>query len=983
MRKLGIIAILILILAGFLHFSTAMGDAKLPDPQWPVPPIGIRGSLGEYRSTHFHGGLDLDGQKGVTIVHSADSGCVHRRISDLNPHGAGNRYTIVHDDGSVTRYLHLHQIGFQKDTPTPEPSQSPVIMRPNPQTPVAKGCPLAFLGDTGAGGIHLHFEVRGTVTFTPAPPTCTPTATPTATQSPTPTPTIHPGSPTWTPAPTWTPTVTPTATVTPTPVQGPPIETDYINVFDYLSPPSTLPGMPVFQQALIIPELGAKVEPMDPANANVRYAPGLPGSLLLNLTGTEPLPFRLKGKCKFVVQAFDRINASGSKLGLYWIQYRRSGEDYPNYRIEFDKVLSADEHRQNDIFRTDKPFQSRIGGAEGTQYLYKLYYDRAPTPEPYNVKAHEAYGIFDGAQFETGDEVTLLVEASQYAFVGFPTPTVRQRTIKVTIDNPTYWVDCVNGSDEEPGTFDEPFKTITHALSVAGLYDHIFVKPGECSEDSGESFPLTIPDTVHLEGSGYFSLDAGATVIDGYCLPRRNAIEVENAGRSTVIEGFAIHSGLAGIYLSHASPVIRHNRVIANSSAGIWCVDSSSPLILNNLIVTNGGDGIYVQGMTVADPPVEIYGNTINGNSYNGIYSSVYSYICVLDCNITNNGKYGIDAEYSSTQIMSFIVFYGNVYGPWYFPPYPGTGIVYADPLYVGGPYGSYYLEQTERQTSPGVDAGSTDPEDYGLNDRTTDSNGSFDQGRLDMGFHHQAASSTETPTETPSPSETPTPTGSPSAMPADTPYYSPTPIPSPEVVGSLHESFDGDLEGWTWDGLWHVVSDDPEDEYYTPYAQVSDGSRAFWYGQNGNGTYDTGEVNSGVLISPSLLVTDPFSLVYESWERTEGEGYGFDTRKVYVSLDNGDSWQQLNTSNENRGQFHQVVLNLSQFEGLVIRLKFEFDTVDERFNSFTGWFVDNVRVEIYRPVPNLSQWGILVLLAMFGLLFIRKTMISRKPHSV
>jgi len=744
-----------------------------------------------------------------------------------------------------------------------------------------------------------------------------------------------------------------------------------MNVFDYLTVDNTQSCRTILESALVIPETGSKLEPISPLDA-VKYAPGLPGCLLLNLNGTTPLRFRLIGRCKFVIRAYDRITPDGNKLGLYWIGYRKEGDPLLNYELEFDKVL-YDERRDRlgDIYRLDQKFGTTLNP---TQYWYKMYYERTATPTPFNLKSHIDYGVFDSAMYEVGPEIRLLLEAQQYPYTGSPPLPVRQRLLVVHVDSDVSWVDCDEGSDDNPGTYGEPFRTITHALSIAGYNDHIFVKPGRCEASDGEAFPLQVPDGVRLEGSGYFGIDAGGTVIDGYVTPLQNTFSLENCGRNTIIEGFAINAGETGIWLDGASPVIRHNRIIANSSAGIWCVNSSSPKIQNNLIVTNGGDGIYVQGMTQGDLPVEIYGNTLNGNSADGIYSADFSYIYVLDNIITGNGEWGIYAELSSTQILAFNNIFDNLSGSTNFSPYPGTGMLYADPEYDAGSYGSYYLNHTGRGLSPCVDAGSTSPEDYGVSGRTTDPNGQLDIDRVDIGFHHQAIAPSTTPSATPVASETPSPCPSdtPEASPTLTPYHSPTPTQTPHTAGTLQESFEGTLDGWYFEGLWHVASDDPEDEYYSSYAQVSDGTRALWYGQNSNGTYNTGDTNSGILISPTILLTEPFSLVFDSWEQTEGAGYGLDTRKIYASLDDGESWQLLHASNRNNAGYQEIVVDLTQFQGLVLRFKLEFDSVDDRFNNFRGWFIDNLRIEIYQPVPSLNTWGTIMLIILVGFILVR-----------
>lgn len=956
-----------LILSVFVIVFNVKGEERI-SPEWPVSPI-ITGTLGEFHNNYLHGGNDLGGEDGFTVVRSADSGIIHAKRNDLRINGPGNHYEIVHSDGLVTRYLHLNKAGFQLPTPIPTPSQSPVILVWTAGTPVPQGHPLAFVGNTGTTAVHLHFELRDTVTFTP---TWTATATPTLSPTRTPTDTVPPDSPTYTPYPTDTPTTIPTSTPTPTPVNGPPITTDFLNAFQYLAPPSTLSSMPQFEQTLIIPEYGAKLEPYLMSDPLVGYAPNLPECLLLNMSTAQPLHVTLAGECMFAVNCYDRISpgTEKSKLGLYWLGYKESENSEWNYQIEFDKVLYAERYRQGDIFRIADYYSSQMGGLGGTRYWYKLYYDQTPTPLPNNVKEQINYGVFDGTQHNTGDQVTLVIEGRGYPFIGSPTPIPQRREIIIHIVNPTYWVDCYYGDDENPGTFEYPFETISFALSIATAGDHVVVKPGLCSQASGETFPLAIPDGVHLEGAGCYG--TGGTVIDASPPPSAHAVTMTYCSSETVVEHFVIvGAGISGIHLDHASPVIRHNQVRANGGAGIWCANSSSPVIINNLIILNGGDGIYIQGMTGGDDAVLIISNTIHGNSADGIYSADFSNINVIDSIITNNGEWGIYAEMSSSQAIWFDNIYNNTSGDMNYSPSPGTGVISSDPRYAVGYYGSYYLAQDNRQLSPCVDAGSTVAAEHYLQNRITSISGDLDLDRIDIGFHHKIAPASPSPTYTVTPAETPTPeptvTGSVPPWPTETPYFSPTPIPSPQFPGEANEGFEHDCEGWSWNGLWHLVSNDPEDEFYTEYAQVDEGSRAMWYGSNNTGDYETGAANAGSLVSPSILVAEPYVISFQSWEATEGTGLGFDTRKVYISLDDGETWQLLFSSSNNDGAWHQVVIDLQQFAGLVIRLKFEFDTVDDNFNDFQGWFIDDMHV--IRPIPSLSNFGIVGIIIIMGLL--------------
>ena len=113
------------------------------------------------------------------------------------------------------------------------------------------------------------------------------------------------------------------------------------------------------------------------------------------------------------------------------------------------------------------------------------------------------------------------------------------------IETDTYFVHAGIGSDLNPGSEDEPFLTIRKALSLVkedGSITFIHVADGLYSPSTtGEIFPLTIPDYVHLIGESWEN-----TVIDVEASPEKQARgfivrEVEDV----VIANFTITGGSA------------------------------------------------------------------------------------------------------------------------------------------------------------------------------------------------------------------------------------------------------------------------------------------------------------------------------------------------------------------------------------------------------------------------------------------------------
>ncbi len=139
-----------------------------------------------------------------------------------------------------------------------------------------------------------------------------------------------------------------------------------------------------------------------------------------------------------------------------------------------------------------------------------------------------------------------------------------------------------------------------------------------------------------------------------------------------------------------------------------------------------------------------------------GIRCRADSNLTITNCTITENAALhggGVTCEdYSSPTITNCILWgdvpeevyiesgnpavtYSDVQGGW-----PGEGNIDADPLFVGGFLGDYYLSQTaagQPVDSPCVNTGSDTAENLGLDTRTTRTDQVGDAGIVDMGFHY------------------------------------------------------------------------------------------------------------------------------------------------------------------------------------------------------------------------------------------------------
>ena len=149
-----------------------------------------------------------------------------------------------------------------------------------------------------------------------------------------------------------------------------------------------------------------------------------------------------------------------------------------------------------------------------------------------------------------------------------------------------------------------------------------------------------------------------------------------------------------------------------------------------------------------------------------------------------------------------------------------------------------------------------------------------------------------------------------------------------------LSENFDGGIpEGWTTSGLWNATTN------CLPSGDCGSGTAAY-YGSSSSCTYDTGSTTTGSLSTPVIPLEDGttnITLTFCSAVLTENLS-GYDETDLFVngvafsSLPESDNWQQ-------------VEIDLSNISGNTIQLEWRFDSVDNLYNDFRGWHIDNIQL--------------------------------------
>ncbi|MDD5506990.1 MAG: M23 family metallopeptidase [Bacteroidales bacterium] len=160
-----------------------LNDSSAQEPGYPSDYFGspvdfkmmLSGTFGEFRSDHFHSGIDIrtGGVEGKPLYAVADGYISRIKISSS---GYGRAVYITHPNGFVSVYGHL--IDFKKDVNQYVIKEQynlrsyEVDLFPEKEMfPVMKGEMIAHSGNSGtSGGPHLHFEIRDETTQDPINP---------------------------------------------------------------------------------------------------------------------------------------------------------------------------------------------------------------------------------------------------------------------------------------------------------------------------------------------------------------------------------------------------------------------------------------------------------------------------------------------------------------------------------------------------------------------------------------------------------------------------------------------------------------------------------------------------------------------------------------------------------------------------------------------------------------------------------------------
>jgi hypothetical protein len=178
-------------------------------------------------------------------------------------------------------------------------------------------------------------------------------------------------------------------------------------------------------------------------------------------------------------------------------------------------------------------------------------------------------------------------------------------------------------------------------------------------------------------------------------------------------------------------------------------------------------------------------------------------------------------------------------------------------------------------------------------------------------------------------------------------------PVPSRDVAAR-----EIDNEGWTDDvesGLngWTVTSSSTTVTWHQTTRKANSPTHSWWFGNEATGYYASGYTRVlGTLTSPEITVM-PGSLVdvsFMQWRQVERyTSSGRDITQVLVKWGAGSFaavWTQDSRTASVAAWQEVTIPKQSVPDGVTtMQVQFRFDSVNSSYNSYAGWFVDDIKV--------------------------------------
>ena len=172
-----------------------------------------------------------------------------------------------------------------------------------------------------------------------------------------------------------------------------------------------------------------------------------------------------------------------------------------------------------------------------------------------------------------------------------------------------------------------------------------------------------------------------------------------------------------------------------------------------------------------------------------------------------------------------------------------------------------------------------------------------------------------------------------------------------PEETVPYSDTMENTQANWARDGYW---------DYINNTNMAHSGTYSWWY-QSELGDYQSDQPNSGSLTSPPISISSAgYYLRFYYRYQTETTGTNWDQRWVQISVDDGPFINLVQLADdpqipETTSWLRNKAINLSPYVGHLVRIRFQFSTLDASANNFAGWGIDDFSITA-TPPPNCSD---------------------------
>jgi hypothetical protein len=174
---------------------------------------------------------------------------------------------------------------------------------------------------------------------------------------------------------------------------------------------------------------------------------------------------------------------------------------------------------------------------------------------------------------------------------------------------------------------------------------------------------------------------------------------------------------------------------------------------------------------------------------------------------------------------------------------------------------------------------------------------------------------------------------------------------PQTSFTAPFEDNMETSLNDWSHSEYWALSGE---------HNHTSGGTLSWKYETGSPNGYDTGTPNSGHLTSPAISIPTQDVYFLRFWYRfeTESPDIHWDQRWVQISVNGGEFTNLLQLSNDQYNYWLQSpAISLENYAGQTVRIRYYFATLDDVFNTFSGWYVDDFSINTNAP-PNCSDEG-------------------------